>query len=77
MQCEVQRFNIIRHFIVSSNAQTDLIEKCLHSVAVFNMTKFVPNKEHLQTTLSFHLKKTIAKSYRLLGEVYGEHRKKR
>ena len=38
------------------------------------MTKFVPNKEHSRTALifCFHLKKT-AKSYRLLGEVYGEH----
>ena len=30
-----------------SNAQSDLIEKCLHSIVLlFNMTKFVPNKEH-------------------------------
>ena len=42
------------------------------------MTKFVPNKEHLRTALifCFHLKKTT-ESYRLLGEAYGEHRKKR
>jgi len=40
------------------------------------MTKFVPNKEHSQTALTFcfHLKKTAAESYRLLGEAYdGEH----
>ena len=38
------------------------------------MTKFV-NKEHSRTALIFyfHLKKTAAESYRLLGEVYGEH----
>ena len=50
-----------------------------YCVAVFNVTKFVPNKEHSQTALTFcfHLKKTAAESYRLLGEAYGEHRKKR
>lgn len=39
------------------------------------MTKFVPNKEHSRTALifCFHLKKTAAESYRLLGEAYGEH----
>jgi len=39
------------------------------------MTKFVPNKEHSRTALifCFHLKKTAAKSYRLLGEAYDEH----
>ena len=43
------------------------------------MMKFVPNEEHSRTALifCFHLKKTAAESYRLLGEVYGEHRKKR
>ena len=43
------------------------------------MMKFVPNKEHSRTALifCFHLKKTAAESYRLLGEVYGEHRKNR
>ena len=42
---------------------------------MFNMTKFVSNKEHLWTALifCFHLKKTAAESYRLLGEAYGEH----
>ena len=48
----------------------------LHSiVAVFNITKFVSNKEHSRTALifCFHLKKTAAESYRLLGEAYGEH----
>ena len=64
MQCEVQRFNIIRHFIVPSTSvkQSDLIEKCLHScVAVFNMMKFIPNKEHSRTALifCFHLKKLL------------------
>jgi len=58
------------------NAQSDLIEKCLHSI-VFNMTKFVPNKEHPRTALifCFHLKKTAAESYRLLI-VNMLHRKK-
>jgi len=39
------------------------------------MTKFVPNKGHSRTALIFyfHLKKTAAESYRLLGEAYGEH----
>ena len=39
------------------------------------MTKFVPNKEHSRTALifCFHLKKTTAESYRLLGEAYDEH----
>jgi len=39
------------------------------------MTKFVPNKEHSRTALifCFHLKKTAAESYQLLGEAYGEH----
>jgi len=79
MQCEVQRFNIVRHFIVPSTSvkrSSDLIEKYLHSIVVFNMTKFVPNKElHLRTALIFyfHLKKTAAESYRLLGEAYGEY----
>jgi len=43
------------------------------------MTKFVPNKEHSRTVLifCFHLKKTAAESYRLLGEVYGEHARKK
>ena len=37
--------------------------------------KFVPNKEHSRTALifCFHLKKTAAESYRLLGKAYGEH----
>ena len=39
------------------------------------MTKFVPNKEHSRTALIFyfHLKKTAAESYRLLGETYDEY----
>jgi len=39
------------------------------------MTKFVPNTEHSRTALifCFHLKKTAAESYRLLGEAYDEH----
>ena len=43
------------------------------------MTKFVPNKEHSRTALifCFHLKKTAAESYRLLGEAYGEHARKK
>jgi len=39
MQCEVQRFNIIHYAILLyhqqvSNAQSDLIEKCLHSIVL-------------------------------------------
>ena len=39
------------------------------------MTKFVPNNEHSRTALifCFHLKKTAAESYRLLGEAYDEY----
>jgi len=42
---------------------------------MFNMTKFVPNKEHSRTALifCFHLKKTAAESYRLFGEAYDEY----
>jgi len=38
------------------------------------MTKYVPNKEHSRTALifCFHLKKTAAESYRLLGEAYSK-----
>jgi len=39
------------------------------------MAKFVPNKKHYSRTaliFCFHLKKTAAESYRLLGEAYGE-----
>ena len=43
-------------------------------VDVFDMSKFIPNKEHSQTILifSFHLKKIVAESYRLLRKAYGE-----
>jgi len=39
------------------------------------MTKFVSSKEHSRTALifCFHLKKTAAELYRLLGEIYSEH----
>ena len=42
---------------------------------MFNVTKFVPNKDHSRTALIFyfHLKKTAAESNRLLGEAYDEH----
>ena len=50
---------------------------CVHNccVVVFNMSKFILNKEHLWAELifCFHLKKTAAESYRLLREVYGEY----
>ena len=77
-QCSVKYKDLTLYAILLyhqqvSNAQSDLIEKCLHSI-VFN-TKFVPNKEHSRTLLifCFHLKKTAVESYRLLGEAYGEH----
>ena len=39
---------------------SDKLEKCVHSV-VFNVSKFISNKEHLLTALifCFHLKKTV------------------
>ena len=39
------------------------------------MSKFIPNKENSRTAsiLCFYLKKTVAESYRLLREAYGEH----
>lgn len=39
------------------------------------MEKFVPNKEHLRTSLlfCFHLKKTAAEARRLIEEAYGEY----
>ena len=42
---------------------------------VFNMSKFIPNKEYSRSALifCFHLKKTAAESYLLLQEAYGEH----
>jgi len=79
-QCSVKYKDLTLYAILLyhqqvSTAQSDLIEKCLHSIAVFNMSKFVPNREHSRTALifCFHLKKTAAESYRLLGEAYGEH----
>ena len=60
MQCEIQRFNIIRHFIVPSTSIKrakwfDWKVFALCCVAVFNMTKFVPNinKEHSRTAINF------------------------
>ena len=42
---------------------------------MFNMSKFIPNKEYSRTTLifCFHLKNTAAESNRLLREASGEH----
>ena len=42
---------------------------------MFNVSKFIPNKEYSQTALifCFYLKKTVAESYRLLREANGEH----
>ena len=39
------------------------------------VVQLIPNKEHSRTALifCFHLKKTAAESYRLLGEAYSEH----
>jgi len=77
-QCSVKYKDLTLYVLLYhqqvSNAQSDLIEKCLHSI-VFNVTKFVPNKEYTRTALifCFHLKKIAAESYRLLGEAYGEH----
>ena len=48
---------------------------CAWCYVVFNMSKFIQNKEHSPTALIFvHLKKTVAESFRLLQEpYYGEH----
>jgi len=45
-QCSVKYKDLTLYVILLyhqqvPNAQSDLIEKCLHSIAVFNMTKFV------------------------------------
>ena len=53
---------------------SDKLEKCVQRcVVVFDMSKFIPNKEHTRTALTFcfHLNKTAAESYRLLREAYG------
>ena len=47
----------------------------MHSVVfLFQHVEIIPKKEHSRTALifCFHLKKTVAESYRLLREVYGE-----
>ena len=60
-----------------SDAYSDKLEKCVHSVVLLCSicTKFVPNKEHSRTALTFcfHLKKTAAESYQLLREAYRKH----
>ena len=52
---------------------SDKLNKHVHSV-VFNMSKFIPNKERSRTAFifCFHLKKTAAESYRLLRKAYGD-----
>ena len=42
---------------------------------MFNMSKFITNKEHSRTALILcsYLQKTAAESYRLLRDAYGEH----
>ena len=44
-------------------------------VVLFNMSKFIPYKEHSRTALifCFNLKKAPGESYQLLQETYGEH----
>ena len=54
---------ILCHFVVSSTSV-----KCARVVnwkIVFNMSKFISNKEHSRAALvfDFHLKKTVAESY--------------
>ena len=53
---------------------SDKLKKCVHSV-VFNVPKFISNKDHSRTALifCFCLKKTAAESYRFLREAYAEH----
>lgn len=47
----------------------------LKRFAVLNMSKFGPNKDHSRTVIlfCFHLKNTVAESYRMLREDYGEY----
>ena len=69
----------LRHFVMSSTSVRHARVINWKSVCivyvVFNMSKFIPNKEHLWTALvvCVHLTKTAAKSYRLLREAYDEH----
>ena len=44
-------------------------------MVLFNVSKFIPNKELSRTALifCFHLKKTAAESYSLIREAYDEH----
>ena len=48
---------------------------CAQFCVVFNVSKFISNKEHSWTALifCFNLKKTAAESYRLLRESNGDH----
>jgi len=54
-----------------SNAQSDLIEKCLHNIVLLCL--IWRNLYQIRSINCFHLKKTAVESYRLLGEAYGEH----
>ena len=75
------RFDTASFCCVINKCRTRTINrlgKCVHSVVVvvvFNITKFIPNKEHSQITLIFciQLKKIDAESYQLLQEAYGDH----
>ena len=65
----------LSHFVVSSTnvkrarvMNWESVCIVLYCVVGFNMSKAIPNKEHLRTALifCFHLKKTAAESYRSL-----------
>ena len=67
---------LLRHRQVSDVHECYIEKVCAQCCfAVFNMSKFIPIKEHSWTALifGFHLKKTAAESYRLLRKAHGEH----
>ena len=68
------QISMVRSFNLLCQTRTSDLKKCVHSV-VFNMWRFIPNKEHSRTAriFCFHLKKTAAASYRLCREAYSEH----
>ena len=53
-------------YVINKTHTSDKLKKCC--AVVFNMSKFIPNKEYSWTalTLYFHLKKTAVESYQSL-----------
>ena len=77
MQCEakITLYTILLYHQQVSNAQSDLIEKCLHSIMLLCLIRNLYQIRSIRGALifCFHFKKTAAESYRLLGEAYSEH----